>query len=180
MENGYHATSTEEIVAASGVGTRGALYHHFADKRALFEAVFVAVEEDLVAAAAAAARPADAFTELQEALLAFLDATLTPQVQRILLLDGPVVLGWERWRELEAQYGLGAIRSFLEQAVAEGTVGSDLPLDVLAHVLLAAADEAALFVANSPDPASARDDAVRAMLALLSGVRSRTGPMRKR
>lgn len=111
VDKGYHHTGTEEVVAQANVGTRGALYHHFADKEALFEAVFVAVEESLVIEAAKnLADPAEgAFNQLRQGLIGFLDASLTPEVQRILLIDGPAVLGWSRWRELESRYGLGGI-----------------------------------------------------------------------
>ncbi|SNV86712.1 TetR family transcriptional regulator [Mycolicibacter terrae] len=175
VEKGYHHTGTEEIVAAAGVGTRGALYHHFTDKQALFEAVFHSVEVDLVTAAAQnLADPADgALNQLRQGLIGFLDASLTPHVQRVLLVDGPAVLGWTRWRELENLYGLGAIRAMLERAVEEGDLGPHLPVDVLAHLLLAVADEAALFIANAPDQHAARDRGVHALNALLDGLRTR-------
>ncbi|SBS76729.1 Transcriptional regulator, TetR family protein [uncultured Mycobacterium sp.] len=172
VEKGYHHTGTEEVVAEANVGTRGALYHHFADKQALFEAVFIAVEMDLVMEAAKnLADPADgAFNQLRQGLIGFLDASLTPQVQRILLTDGPAVLGWARWRELESVYGLGAIRAMLERAVEEGDLAAGQPVAVLAHVLLAAAEEAAMFIANAPDQQAARDDGVQALNALLNGL----------
>jgi AcrR family transcriptional regulator len=175
VEKGYHHTSTEEIVAAAGVGTRGALYHHFTDKQALFEAVFHSVEVDLVTAAAQnLADPADgALNQLRQGLIGFLDASLTPHVQRVLLVDGPAVLGWTRWRELENLYGLGAVRAMLGRAVEEGDLGPHLPVDVMAHLLLAVADEAALFIANAPDQHAARDRGVQALNALLDGLRTR-------
>jgi len=173
VEKGYHRTGTEEVVAEAGVGTRGALYHHFADKQALFEAAFLAVEEDLVIEAAKnLADPADgALNQLRQGLIGFLDASLTPHVQRILLIDGPAVLGWVKWRELESRYGLGAIRAMLERAIEEGDLTVNQPTDALAHLLLAAADEAALFIANAPDQLVARDQGVRALNALLDGLR---------
>src|SRR5271167_2266138 len=153
VEKGYHRTGTEEVVAEAGVGTRGALYHHFADKQALFEADLV------IEAAKNLADPADgALNQLRQGLIGFLDASLTPHVQRILLIDGPAVLGWVRWRELESVYGLGAIRVMLERAVQEGDLAPGQPVNALAHVLLAAADETALFIANSPDQLTARDE----------------------
>jgi AcrR family transcriptional regulator len=170
VERGYHATSTEQIVALAGVGTRGALYHHFADKRALFVAVFEAVEQDLVAAAGAAIQEAPPLEMLRNGLIGFLDASLTPEVQRILLIDGPAVLGWQEWRAIEARYGLGGIRGMLELAVADGSLPRQ-PLEVLAHLLLATTDEAALFIANANDPAAARDQAVGALDRLLSGIK---------
>ena len=174
VAKGYHHTGTEEVVAEAGVGTRGALYHHFADKQALFEAVFISVEEDLVMEAAKnLADPADgALNQLRHGLIGFLNASLTPHVQRILLIEGPAVLGWVRWRELESLYGLGAIRVMLERAIEEGDVASGQPLDALAHVLLAAADETALFIANAPDQEQARDQGVQALNAVLDGLRA--------
>jgi AcrR family transcriptional regulator len=175
VEKGYHRTGTEEVVTEAGVGTRGALYHHFADKQALFEAAFIAVEEDLVMEAAKnLADPADgALDLLRQGLVGFLDASLTPHVQRILLIDGPAVLGWVRWRELESRYGLGAIRAMLERAVAEGDLATGHPIDALAHVLLAAADETALFIANAPDQHAAHDQGVQVLNALLDGLRAK-------
>jgi AcrR family transcriptional regulator len=171
VEKGYFATGTEEIVAAARVGTRGALYHHFTDKKALFLAVFERVEEELVGAAAVDAS-SDALGRLRAGLLGFLDASLTPEVQRILLVDGPAVLGWQEWRAVEERYGLGAIRALLHLAVSEGTLPAQ-PLDALAHVLLAAVDEAALFIANAEDPSLARDQAVAAVDRLLAGLPQR-------
>ncbi len=170
VAKGYFGTGTEEIVAEAGVGTRGALYHHFADKQALFEAVFEAVEEDLIAVAGDAPGGAGVFERLRSGLLGFLDAASTSaEVQQILLVDGPAVLGWQRWRDLEERYGLGAIRLLLDQALAEGTIAPQ-PIDVLAHILLAAVDEAALFIANSPHRRSAKNEAVTSMNRLLSGI----------
>lgn len=175
VEKGYHRTGTEEVVAEARVGTRGALYHHFTDKQALFEAVFISVEEDLVIAAAQnLADPADgALNQLHQGMIGFLDASLSPHVQQILLIDGPAVLGWTRWRELENVYGLGAIRAMLERAVEEGDIAPGRPVDVLAHVLLAAAKETALFIANAPDQEAARDSGVQALNVVLDGLRTR-------
>ncbi len=170
VERGYHDTSTEEIVALAAVGTRGALYHHFADKRALFVAVFEAVEEDLVVVAGSQLVEAPPLEMLRNGLLGFLDASLTPEVQRILLIDGPAVLGWQEWRAVEARYGLGGIQAMLELAVADGSLAKQ-PLEVMAHLLLATADEAALYIANAEDSRAARDQAVAAIDRLLAGLR---------
>jgi AcrR family transcriptional regulator len=172
VEKGYHATGTEEIVADAGVGTRGALYHHFADKQSLFQAVFEAVEEDLLAAAETMPEVRGPFAQLQAGLLGFLDAAATSrEVQQVILIDGPAVLGWERWRALEERYGLGAIRALLDQALAEGAI-TPQPLDALAHILLAAVDEAALYITNSVDPQSAKTEAIATMERLLQGIGS--------
>lgn len=168
MEHGYFATGTEEIVHAAGV-TRGALYHHFADKKALFVAVFEQVEEDLLANAERPGAITDSLSQLRLGLLGFLDASLTPEVQRVVLIDGPAVLGWHEWRALEARFGLGVIRNLLAGAIEEGRLRPQ-PVEALSHVLLAAVDEAALFIAHADDPPSARGLAVAAMESLLDGL----------
>ncbi len=170
VERGYHRTSTEEIVALAGVGPRGALYHHFADKRALFVAVFEAVEQDLVAAAGASlADDLSPLELLRAGLIGFLDASLTPEVQRVLLIDGPAVLGWQEWRAIEARYGLGGIQGMLELAMADGSLPPQ-PCAALAHILLAATDEAALYIVNADDPLAARGQSVTALDNLLRGL----------
>jgi AcrR family transcriptional regulator len=171
VAKGYFETGTEEIVHDAGV-TRGALYHHFTDKKALFRAVFEAVEDDLLASADGASQPDDALGRLQMALLGFLDASLTPEVQRVLLIDGPAVLGWQEWRALEARYGLGIIRQLLTDAIDEGTLAPQ-PVDALAHILLAAIDEAALYIAHAPNPRKARDTSASAMRVVLAGITAR-------
>lgn len=172
-DRGYHATGTNDIVAVAGVGTRGALYHHFADKRALFVAVFEAVEVDLAARAAVVVTGATGYERLRQGLESFLDASLEREVRQIILIDGPAVLGWDAWREIEARHGLGAIRHMLAEGVADESIDAG-DTDALAHLLLSAVDEAALFIAHAPDAGAARVDAGAALGALLSGL-ARTG-----
>src|ERR1700728_4778788 len=147
-DRGYFATGTSEIVEDAGVGPRGALYHHFADKRALFEAVFEEVELDLGARAAVTITGRTAFERLSQALHAFLDASLDPDVRRIILIDGPAVLGWDSWRKIEARHGLGAIKYMLTEGAQEASMDVG-DADVMAHLLLSAVDEAALFIAHA-------------------------------
>jgi AcrR family transcriptional regulator len=171
VANGYFATGTEDIVAEAGVGTRGALYHHFADKRALFRAVFDQVQTDLAAATAIDERD-DPLDMLEAALQQFLEASAENRdVQQVLLIDGPAVLGWEEWRDLEAHYGLGAITTMLDHAVAEGVVAEQRTAP-LAHMLLAAIDEAALYIANAPNRRQARNQARMALHQMLNGLRA--------
>ncbi|WP_131746791.1 hypothetical protein [Frankia sp. Cppng1_Ct_nod] len=110
------------------------------------------------------------FARLRHGLPGFLDASLQPRVQRILLIDGPAVLGWREWRAIEERYGLGAIHAILDLAVAEETMPAQ-QLNALAHILLAAVDEAALFIASGDDPVSAKDQAVTTMDQLLTGLK---------
>jgi len=171
VAKGYFATGTEEIVTQAKVGTRGALYHHFADKQDLFLAVFHQVQADLAAATTGSER-GDALDLLIGALQQFLDASAdNADVQQVLLIDGPAVLGWDQWRRLEADYGLGAITAMLDAAVSERAIPKQ-PTAPLAHMLLAAVDEAALYIANADDRRQARNETRRALGRLLDGLRS--------
>jgi AcrR family transcriptional regulator len=153
-ELGYEATSIEAVLRESGV-SRGALYHHFDSKDALFEAVLEAIEADLAQAAIAASRGiADPTKALRAGCDVFLDLTQTAKVRQIVLVDAPAVLGWQKWREIEARYGFGLLKAALEAAAARGQVRQDL-VDVFAHMLLAALIEVALMVSRADDPAEA-------------------------
>jgi AcrR family transcriptional regulator len=167
--HGYAAVGTEQIVRRAGV-TRGALYHHFATKEDLFLAVYEQVEHDLtarlVSLVSEAASPLEA---LRIGIRTFLDACRTPEMQRIVLVDGPAVLGWERWREIAQQNGLGLTEGVLNAAVEAGEI-APIAVTPLAHMLGGALDEAALLVVNDPD----QTDTVAATLErLLDGLRPR-------
>jgi AcrR family transcriptional regulator len=153
-ELGYEATSIEAVLRESGV-SRGALYHHFDSKDALFEAVLEAIEADLAQAAIAASRDiADPAKALRAGCDVFLDLTQTAKIRQIVLVDAPAVLGWQKWREIEARYGFGLLKAALEAAAARGQVRRDL-VDAFAHMLLAALIEVALMVSRADDPAEA-------------------------
>jgi AcrR family transcriptional regulator len=153
-ELGYEATSIEAVLRESGV-SRGALYHHFDSKDALFEAVLEAIEADLAQAAIAASRDiSDPAKALRAGCDVFLDLTQTRKVRQIVLVDAPAVLGWQKWREIEARYGFGLLKAALEAAATRGQVRQDL-VDVFAHMLLAALIEVALMVSRADDPAEA-------------------------
>jgi AcrR family transcriptional regulator len=168
-ERGFAATSTEELVRTAGV-TRGALYHHFRDKRELFEAVYEDVERGLVEEVTRSLEGAsDALEVLRRGSDAFLDACLDPAVRRISLLEAPSVLGWERWREIDQTYGLGMVKLALQAAMDAGAIRA-APVEPLAHVLLGGLMEAAMLLAASPDPRQARADAGRAVALLIDGL----------
>jgi AcrR family transcriptional regulator len=153
-ERGYDGTSIEAIFESAGVA-RGALYHHFATKEALFDAVLDAVVADIAAAVADAARAHDDPLEsLRAGCAAWLRMALDPAVQRIALLDPPVVVGWTRWREIDEQHTLGGIRASLQRIAADGRLPAD-QIGTLAHMLLAAVNEAALMIARAEDPKAA-------------------------
>lgn len=168
-ERGFAATSTEEILAAAGL-SRGALYHHFRNKEHLFEAVYEAVEADLtnrVVMKSFAGR--DALHKLRLGVDAFLDHCLDPDVQRIVLLDGPTVLSWETWREIDERYAFGLIKGVLDEAVREGLITRQ-PTDPLAHVLLGAMIQAAMAVARADDPAVAKRQMSRTFKRMLTSL----------
>jgi AcrR family transcriptional regulator len=168
-ERGYAQVPAEEIVTAAGV-TRGALYHHFADKRQLFRAVFEELEAELTAEIAAAITAApDRSAGMVAGLSRFLDVCQRPEVAQIALTDAPAVLGWRTWREVEARHGLGVITSGLQAAARDGLL-VHAPVPVLAQLVLSAVIEAALLIGHAADPAAARADAEQALLALLSGM----------
>ena len=170
-DRGYAAVGTEEIVARANV-TRGALYHHFTDKRDLFRAVHEQIEGQLVADIAAQVEgAADPLELLQTGTRAFLDACLDPSLARVALLEAPSVLGWAEWREIDMRHGMGLVSAAL-QAGMEAGVLRDQPVLPLAHLLLAAMGEAALMVANSDDPQGTRDEMEVSLIALLDGLRS--------
>jgi AcrR family transcriptional regulator len=155
-KRGYSAVGTEEVVKKAGV-TRGALYHQFADKKALFRAVFEQVEGELTmnVARAAEADATDPVDVLRNGTRLWLDASLDPEVRRIVLLDAPSVLGFDEWREVAARYGLGVLAAALGAAMESGSIERQ-PLMPLAHTIMGALDAAALYVAEADDPEAAR------------------------
>jgi AcrR family transcriptional regulator len=170
-DRGYAGVGTEEIVRAAGM-TRGALYHHFADKRELFEAVYVQVEKELserIADGALSATPESPLGGMRAGAEMFLDACTEPDVQRIVLLDGPSVLGWARWREIAAAHGLGLIEGSLEAAMAAGAI-AERPIRPLAHLLMGALDEAAMLIAQAEDPDAMRDEVAQTLDVLLAAL----------
>jgi AcrR family transcriptional regulator len=169
-EHGYGGVGTQEIVRQAGV-TRGALYHHFADKRELFRAVHERLERRLTAGiAASVVGVSDPMEGMKTGLRAYLDACVDPAVGRITLIEAPAVLGWEEWREIDARNGLGLVRAALQAAMDAGMLARR-PVTPLAQLLLAAMAEAGLLVATSADPAATLDAVEEPLLALIAGLR---------
>jgi AcrR family transcriptional regulator len=177
-EGGYHATAAGEVVGRAGL-TRGAMYHHFEDKRDLFRAVVEEVEAEVDGIILAEARRALEETSSQwEAFRAghraYLDACLRPEVRRVLLVDGPAVLGWEEWHEIDAAHAVRQIQAGLEAMMESGMMEPG-PTGPLAHLLHGAVLEAALYVAVCEDPASARDEVWDGLERLLKGLLDNDG-----
>jgi AcrR family transcriptional regulator len=172
-ERGYAATSTNEIVERAGV-TRGALYHHFPAKHDLFRAVFEQLEAEVAdQVAREALRGPDALEQLRLGCRAFLDICLDPAVQRIVVVEGPAVLGWETWQEIENRYGHGLVVAGVQAAVDAGLVETQ-PVGPLADVLFGALAQAGMVVARADEPTAARAEMEAAMDRLLDGLRVST------
>ena len=174
-ERGYAAVGTEEIVRAAGL-TLGALYHHFGGKRDLFEAVHIELEAELtqrIAAGALAGAPESPIEAMRAGAEMLLDACTEPEVQRIVLLDAPAVLGWDRWREIATEYGLGLIEASLKAAMDAGAI-SRAPLRPLAHLLMGALDEGAMLVARAEDPERTKAEVMEILDALIEGLMPRS------
>jgi AcrR family transcriptional regulator len=171
-ERGYAAVGTEEIVREAGV-TRGALYHHFAGKQELLAAVYEQIEAELTKQLAATLVPdASVLETLRRGADAFLDHCLEPEVQQIVLLDAPAVLGWEQWREIGARYGLGLIEALIKAGIESGEI-REQPVKPLAHALLGALDEIAMLVARADDPRAARESAGETLAGLVEALEPR-------
>ena len=170
-ERGYQAVPAEELVREAGL-TRGALYHHFGGKDGLFAALYEQVQREVTARIEQAADAApDAWSALRAGCHAFLECCVDPEVQRIVLLDAPVVLSWEAWREVDARYGLGSLKQGLREAQAAGAIAGD-DLDAVAHLLLGAMNEVAMWIARAADPSAALKEAKAGLDRLLGGLRA--------
>jgi AcrR family transcriptional regulator len=169
--NGFSEVSTQAIVVAAGV-SRGALYHQFEDKTDLFAAVYEQVEAELVADVAqaiVAEAPDGPLAAMRLGARLFLDRCAAPKVQRIVLIDAPAVLGWERWREVGAKYGLGVIEALIQQAIVAGEIPAQ-PVHATAHLMLGALDESALYVSRADDPDLARAEMYTVWDRIIAGL----------
>ena len=166
-EHGYAATGTEAILDGAGV-RRGAMYHHFADKAALFEAVCLQLCEEAVPAIEVATEGLDDPLEaLVQGSLAWLRFVTQPGVQRIWLLDAPTVLGWARWEALDRRLGQQSLREGIEAARAQGALRYEGSPELLATMLNGALNALALRLAapGTKVPRRVWEQAVRSLLA---------------
>ena len=168
--HGYADTSIEDIVRAAGV-TRGALYHHFESKTEVFRAVVESEQQALTRSIVkGSASHNGAWRRFRAGCRLFLEACLDPSVRRILLLDGPAVLGWEVIREIEARHTLALLRDGL-RAVAEEEQLAGRDIDMLAHLLFATLAEGGRLIAKAPHPRQALAGVAASIDRLLEAVR---------
>jgi AcrR family transcriptional regulator len=169
---GYAVTSVDEIAAAARVA-KGAVYHHFASKERLFETVLEAATAELARQVMLKAGTAsDIWDSIAVATEAYFELASTGAAAQIVLKDGPAVLGWERWREIDAAHFGAAMPAILEAAMREGLIATQ-PVEPLARLLLGAATEAAAACAASSEPVATGRAHARAFRALLDGLRRR-------
>jgi AcrR family transcriptional regulator len=170
-EYGFSDVALETIVRAAGV-TRGALYHHFADKTELFAAVFERADGEVAARmgeAIAAADKTDPVEVMRLGASFWLDACSDPEIQRIVLVDAPVVLGWARWTEIGNRYNIGLVRALLTSAIESGRIPPQ-PVEATALTMLGAMREATLYIARAEHHDQAREDAGAVMNRLIDAL----------
>ncbi len=176
--NGFNGTSVDEVVRAAGV-TKGALYHHFADKDALFRAVVEEVKADVTTTAANAFFAADVGDDQLERLHVvcqeMIDAHLDPAVQRITVVDARAVLDARTRRDVDTRYEVAALRGALRSAMRAGAIERQ-ELGPLAHLIASAIFEACALIVEAPDPSSARTEVAAVLNRLLDGLQPRVAP----
>ena len=173
-EHGYAQVSTEALVQQAGV-TRGALYHYFTSKEALFHAVLEDVQRSVAAQIVDyTSEMHDPWEQLRVGCQVFLKASLDRDVQQIMLIDGPAVVGWQEWRRMDAAHAMQLLRDVISQLMADGVLKPQ-PIDALVHMLSGAMNEAALWIAQAPDAERALAEALAVFDTLLAALRCK-GP----
>jgi AcrR family transcriptional regulator len=171
-QQGYSQTAMEEIVQRAGV-TRGALYHNFGGKEGLFAAVVREVQRSIAERVELAAQEqGDPWAQLLAGCRAFLAASLEPEVQQIILLDGPAVLGWEAWRQIDLEYSFRLLLEGLQTLARAGLLATP-SVEGLAYMLSGAMNEAALWIARAPVPEEALESAMGTLSQLVASFQLR-------
>jgi AcrR family transcriptional regulator len=169
-ERGFAATTIDDIAEQARVA-KGAVYHHFATKEAVFAAVFDQVSRALVQEIDRAVRTEkDVLAAMVAGTQHYFAACAKGPTGQIILRDGPAVLGWERWREIDAQHFGGKIPRALEAAMDAGLIARQ-PVEPLARLLLGAVTEAAVACAGRTDVLKAGNEYTRAFKSLLEALR---------
>ncbi len=172
-KRGYAATSLDAIVKRARV-TKGALYHHFSGKQALFEAAFDAVETDAIGRLSVAVDgDGTAWDRAMAGIQEYVSVCLDPSYQRIVIHEAPVVMGWERWREAEEHFSYGLVRATVESLVEAGEI-EQLPVEVTARILFGALSAGAETIAGSPDPKKTAAEVTKTITTVMTGMRRRT------
>ena len=173
---GFDGTGTEQIVAEARV-TRGALYHHFRDKADVFRAAMAEAAADVATRLIdeqLAAEAESPMAEIRDGVSAFLDVCVGGDFQRIVLVDGPRVLGAEAWEDLVERYGRSLLEEWLRRCMSTGDL-DQVPVRALARLLIAMLTEASLAIARADDPVAERAALGEVLDRMLVGLRPLPG-----
>jgi len=174
-KRGYAATSLDEVARRARV-TKGALYHHFSGKQALFEAAFDVVETTVkTQLAEILTGPGSAWERASNGLRQYIKICLDPSYQRIVIHEAPVVMGWERWREAEDHFSFGLVRSSIQDCVDSGEF-EELPVEVTARLLFGALSSAATMIASAEDPKKTGAEVTATIIRMLERLRRPVPP----
>ncbi|WP_026703175.1 TetR/AcrR family transcriptional regulator [Salibacterium aidingense] len=170
-EKGYANVALEEIVNEAQL-TRGVIYHHFSNKKGLFLAVFEEVQKDIgKQIEIEAMKSDDLWEQLLNGCRAFLVSASETQNQRILLIDGPAVLGWDTFRKMDQEYAMNSLKEHLQLLLEEGIISPVSSIDALTHCLSGAMNEAALWIAESSNRPKTIQESMDTLQTLLNGYR---------
>ncbi|MQA10675.1 MAG: TetR family transcriptional regulator [Pseudonocardiaceae bacterium] len=169
-KHGYAQTSLDQVAKRARV-TKGALYHHFSGKQALFEAAFDLMESRCVQRLGEILNgSASPWDRARAGLRAFVETCLDPSYQRIVIHEAPVVMGWERWREAEDNFSFGLVRAGVEMLIEAGEI-EEVPVEVTSRLLYGALSSAAIFIATSTDQKKVGAEVTSTIERLLEIVR---------
>ena len=169
-KRGYASTSLDEVAKRARL-TKGALYHHFSGKQALFEAAFGAVERAAKGKIAEIVDgPGGAWDRASAALQHWFQVCLDPTYQRLVMNEAPVVMGWERWREAEDQFSFGVIRTAVRDVIEAGEF-EQLPVEAAARLLFGALSAGAMMIASAPDQRKANAEVSTTIVRMLESMR---------
>jgi AcrR family transcriptional regulator len=169
-KHGYAQSATEKIVEEAGV-TRGALYHHFGSKEGLFKAVLEVVQQEVAARIeAAVSKTNDPWQQLLIGCKTFLSASMDADIQQIMLVDAPAVLGFETWRDIDSQNSMRLLQENIQE-LADKKIIQTSSVEAFTHLLSGAMNEAALWIARSPQPKKTLVEATKTLEHLLNSVR---------
>lgn len=169
-EFGYANAALESIVQDANL-TRGAVYHHFRNKKALFAFVLEEVQKEVAEKVEeAASKSDDLWQQLYLGCYAFIMAAIEAKNKRIMLLDGPAILGWEAWREMDSNHSMRLLRGQLEIMQDQGCIRS-ISLDAMTHFISGGLNELALWLANEASESYALKEITSLLHILLDGFK---------
>ncbi|PRC42174.1 TetR/AcrR family transcriptional regulator [Mycobacterium sp. ITM-2017-0098] len=169
-ERGYHGTSVDAILERAG-SSKGAFYHHFSDKTRVLEALLSEFEEEGVRRAREWSAGKSSVVDIMRTSVRNLLTWCTePYIRQVVLTDALAVLGFARWHEIDDGYTLDVLTRLIEHGIADGELRPLPSPRMMARIIIAAANEAALYIGNAPDPGAAHDEAVAGIEVLLSAI----------